>query len=237
MKKPIILLILFNISINLIAQNTSIKLIDPSFEVFHTEYDQYTAYLESWADCNIKSESPIDIQPGIFNVLLEPYDGLNYVGMVTRENGTYEGISQKLETKLMKLQAYTINVKLAKSVNYADSYPIMENTKLTTGTTRLVITAGKHFCDDQQILAISPPIDHSEWINYYFLLIPSEKYSYITFTVFYVGSKHNAYDGNILIDKLSTIKAVEKIDVEENMDLFSNVIEVESKFPPAYFKD
>ncbi len=35
--------------------------------------------------------SPYDIQPGSFKVILQPYDGESFIGMVTRVDGSYEG--------------------------------------------------------------------------------------------------------------------------------------------------
>ena len=51
-----------------------------------------------WTNCGAPGESPVDIQPGSFDVNFPPYNGNTYLGMVTRDIGTYEGISQRLKT-------------------------------------------------------------------------------------------------------------------------------------------
>ena len=78
--------------VSLQAQQT-IRLQNPSFE-----WDEREAGLTpgGWMNMGAENETPSDIQPGWFGVKLEAQDGDKFVGMVVRDNNTWEGIGQKL---------------------------------------------------------------------------------------------------------------------------------------------
>jgi hypothetical protein len=75
---------------------------------------------KSWENWGSPRESDVDIQPGQFDVLYKTYHGKTYVGMVVRDNDTYESIGQNLpyENRLMKGKKYKMSLYLAKALYY-----------------------------------------------------------------------------------------------------------------------
>ncbi|HRI59483.1 MAG TPA: hypothetical protein PK228_07160, partial [Saprospiraceae bacterium] len=54
-----------------------------------------------WYDCGAAMETPPDVQPGSFGVVSSPYDGNTYLGMVVRDNETWEAVGQQLQQLLL----------------------------------------------------------------------------------------------------------------------------------------
>ena len=69
-----------------------IKFQNPSFE--NVSRAEYT--LGDWISCGMPGETPPDIQPGMFGYTVAPAEGRSYLGMVTRDNHTWESVSRKL---------------------------------------------------------------------------------------------------------------------------------------------
>ena len=64
---------------------------------------------DHWHNCGHSQESPPDIQPnGGFNVTQTAYSGQTYIGLVSRNNKTWEAIGQRL----------SIPLKMAIVINY-----------------------------------------------------------------------------------------------------------------------
>ena len=55
---------------------------------------------EGWSSCGPAGETDPDIQPGFFGCTLKAAEGSSFVGMVTRDNYTWESLSQKLPAPL-----------------------------------------------------------------------------------------------------------------------------------------
>lgn len=53
--------------------------------------------------------------------------------------------------------------------------------------------------------------------------------------VFYKAPSIFPYNGNILIDDISTIEFIDKKNVIEKLDNFSNVMNARTAFPESYF--
>ena len=84
------LFVLF-IPISMLGQESSeiIQLINPSFE----DMPRHSKAPRAWSDCGFKGESAPDIQPsGIFSVTKPAADGNTYLGLVVRDNDTWESV-------------------------------------------------------------------------------------------------------------------------------------------------
>jgi hypothetical protein len=94
------------------AQETEIiYLQNPSFE----DQPRPGNTPESWADCGQMQESPPDVQPyGGFNVTRPAKDGKTYIGFVTRDNKTWEGVSQRLSSPLQQGKCYRFSLAACK---------------------------------------------------------------------------------------------------------------------------
>ncbi len=164
---------------------------------------------EGWADCGQPQESPPDIQPyGGFNVTRPAQDGKTYVGMVTRDNKTWEAISQRLTSSLEKGNCYRFSIYACKSSIYIS--PTRKNQSVPVNFSKgvvLRIWGGNNYCQRAELLAkIDNPVEHIEWKKYKFEFSPKQgSYNFITIEAYYKTPTLSWYNGNILIDNASEI--------------------------------
>ena len=207
------------------AQLDVIELINPSFEDKphlgnENKYGQ-RSQIRGWYDCSqddFPYESPPDIHPKNFwNVTVKPFDGQTYLGMVVREQESWESISQHLSTKIKRASCYIATVKLARSDNYlsftredVDDLNILTTKKVKkenfTEPTVLRVWGGAGKCHNKQLLWESPPIDHSDWREYKIQFESKFTHSFITLEAYYKTPNLFAYNGHILIDNLTDFK-------------------------------
>jgi hypothetical protein len=201
----------------------SVVLKNPSFEDVPRKGSQFSPPIHGWKDCgqiNFPGESPPDIHPVIntaWGVRNAAEKGDTYLGLVIRENATWECVSQHLNTSLKPGACYSFNAYLCLSPVY-DSM-----TKLSQGIVQdfshpavLRVWGGSDACERLELLAISPPVANHEWKKCTFLLNPIMACQSITLEAFYYipesnysNEKLKAYNGHILIDDLSTIMEIE----------------------------
>jgi hypothetical protein len=187
------------------AQNEKIIfLTNPSFEGM----PQPGSVPEGWIDCGFPNESPADIQPNPnFGVEKKASHGNTYLGMVVRDNDTWESVGQYLHHPLKVGEEYVVQLMLARSdVYYSFSRKSTNlNTQVNYVTpTILRIWGGRQECAKEELLAISRPITHQEWKNYQFKLSPQEfDHTFISFEVYYSGQY--PLIGNLLLDDVTNI--------------------------------
>lgn len=135
-----------------------------------------------------------DILPGFWGVYTEPSDGDTYLGLITRENGSFESIGQRLPSKLKKGKCYRFFIDLAYSDNYSGyNKPLY-----------LRIWASQRKGKRDHLIYKSIQIDHLDWKTYEILFEPNDDYQYIIFEAF-ISEQAIQYKGNILIDNMSFI--------------------------------
>ena len=74
-----------------------------SFERHTYYYNMYDSTIDHWTSCGFEGNSlPTIIHNGknMFNIKGEALDGESYINLVTRDDGTYEGISHQLDNTL-----------------------------------------------------------------------------------------------------------------------------------------
>ncbi|MCA0237756.1 MAG: hypothetical protein LCH81_15380 [Bacteroidetes bacterium] len=186
---------------------TTIRIQNASFE-----WDTPTAGMApgGWIDMGAAGETPSDIQPGWFGVKMEAQDGKNYVGMVVRDNNTWEGIGQKLNGWIRKDSAYTFSVWLARSNTYQSVSRMTGEEVNYKNPTILKIWGVNTRTGDEELLAESTAVGHSVWTRYTFTLAPFKSdYDEIDLMAYYApGSEGKS--GNLLIDNCSDIVEVKK---------------------------
>lgn len=218
-----------------------VKLNNPSFEDRpkrggSIEYSP----IKDWFDCgriNFRRETPPDIHPlpkGMWGNFKNPQHGNTYLGIVVRDNNTWESLSQRLETPLLAEQCYEFSVVLARNNRYLSPSRVQtqyyDNDKLFSFTTPTVlrIWGGDDLCNVSELLMESEPIDHNDWKQYTFNIKPKKDYNFITIEAFYEVPVLELYNGHILIDNFSAfipidcpsevdIYAVDKISVDTDM--------------------
>ncbi len=136
-----------------------------------------------------------DILPGVWGVYGEPADGDTFVGLITRENGTFESITQRLKATLAPGQCYTFSIDLARSPTY-NGY---------SGAVKLRIWGGAHKCEQDQLLLETDFVESPEWETHSLQFEPEQPINYILFEAFYEEG-YFSHRGNILLDNLSAIR-------------------------------
>lgn len=146
-----------------------------------------------WFACTVATTP--DILPGPWGVFEEPSEGDAFVGLITREDGSWEAIGQRFSQPLKKGDCYAFSVKLAHSGTYADyNQPI-----------QLQIWGGRRKCEQTQLLFESPLIESSDWTTYSIEFFPENELNYIRLEA-RLPENSGPRRGNILIDDISPIK-------------------------------
>lgn len=138
-----------------------------------------------------------------FGVSLSPVHGDTYLGMVTRDNRTFEALSQKLAQPLTAGRCYALTLYLASSPNY---FSISRQTDAPANydwPVQLIIHSIEQTGDPRELLAQSPPVDHPQWLPYMLILRPQQTVEHLQITAWYPTD--STTNGNILVDHLSPL--------------------------------
>lgn len=181
-----------------------ISLKNPSFE----DIPNIGIVPSQWENCGFPKETPPDIQPNsTFAVKKAAFDGKTYLGMVTRDNWTWERIGQALNTPLVPDQCYSLSFYAARSHTYMSVSRVTNNVANYNAPVKLRIWAGFHACDEAQLLAETPFIGHEQWENYVLTFQATQAFTYLVLEVYY-ADQEQAYCGNILLDHFSPITPI-----------------------------
>jgi len=190
-------LILFTFFFSTSVINAQIPFDNASFEGNPDDATMPTA----WHDC--KDGTTPDILPGLWGVIKEAYDGDTYLGLITRENGTWESIEQRLKIPMNAGYCYSFSLMLAYSKKYAGyNLPL-----------KLRIWGGNSKCSRDQLLAQTKFVKHTDWRRYDFDFFPKSNINYIIIEAHFADGVYISYKGNILLDDLSDIKQCDRAHI------------------------
>lgn len=162
-----------------------------------------------WYNCGAPAESPPDVQPGVFQVTKPASQGSSYLGMVVRDNETWEAVAQRLSKPLERNQCYEFSSDVCRSEIYISLSKTTNQEVNYTKPIKLRIWGGNGYCDRAELLFTTPVIINNRWLKYDFRLSPKKgNYAYIILEAFFDTPSPFPYNGNMLIDNLSTIKQV-----------------------------
>ena len=190
----------------------TIDLRNPSFE----DFSQCCKAPRGWvAYAKHEDLNTPDIQPNYFGVDLEPFNGSTYIGMVTRDNDSWESISQRLYRSLKRGECYTFNMK----ISYADNL-VSQSRRTGRDVTynkpiKIRIWGGTGYGHKAELLDQTELIDHTYWKQYNFRFEPRKSHSFITIEAFYKTPTPVPYNGNVLIDDASSITIISCNDEKE----------------------
>jgi outer membrane protein OmpA-like peptidoglycan-associated protein len=200
-----------------------IRLSNPSFEDRpHFGAMNNNSSIKGWYDCgavNFPTATPPDIHEGAgrdtsyWDNNVATAHGKTYLGLVVRDNDSWESVSQRLAFPLSSDKCYSFSIYLARSDTYNSatmSTRGLANAGKASFTTPAVlrIWGGNGFCAENQLLAESAPIDHSEWKEYEFKIEPNNDYNVITLEAFYKTPVLFPYNGHILLDNSSDFNII-----------------------------
>ncbi|MBX2817033.1 MAG: hypothetical protein KTR24_13590 [Saprospiraceae bacterium] len=197
---------------NLFAQE--IVLDNPSFE----DVPIHSLPPSLWTDCGTPGETPPDVQPsGAWGVYRPAFHGNTYLGMVTRENGTFEALGQRLKQPLRKGQCYRFSAHLCMSADYwsavvpatgADpSNVVWQNLPRKNFSHPIIfeVVGTNGNCAEGEVLCSSPAVDHQEWKKYAFTFTPTKQATHLVIRAHINRDSTKSYNGNLLVDHLSPI--------------------------------
>lgn len=206
------------------AQNP-IFLVNPSFE----DFPGYGRVPREWQNCTTAPESPPDTHPiinGDYGVSQKPFDGQTYIGMVTRENGTTELVSQRLKHDLAPGKCYTFSIYICHSSRFQSATRTSAVPQSFTQPVVLKVWGGESSCAKRELLAVSPAIQNTSWVKYDFQLNAKERLEYLTLEADYLPETKVAYNGNLLLDNASPIVPVDCTTAAPLVNMDSMVIPV-----------
>jgi outer membrane protein OmpA-like peptidoglycan-associated protein len=213
--KVIVLLIgWFAYSPFILAQTAdTITLANPSFE----DIPRHSHAPRGWYDCGFSTESPPDIQPSGFSVTKAAKDGNTYLGMVVRDNDTWESISQQLSTPLVGGQCYEFSISLCRSELYLSPSQMTGREANYTTPARFRIFAGTDYCERKFLLGETKEIISTRWLEYNFVFEPDANYTHIVIEAFFKTPTLFPYNGNVLVDNASKIVPIPCDEPEEEI--------------------
>ncbi len=187
-----------------------ILLTNPSFEGAPMIGEKGSKLPDGWFDCGFPEETPPDVhlvEGNPFGVEQLPYDGNSYLGLVVRENDTWERVSQRLSTPLIGGKCYEFSLHLSRSMFYMSPTPSSNGQMFNyTSPANLRVWGGNGYCNRTELLAeTSSLVINSRWLEYNFKFEPTENYTYIVFEAYYKTPILFPYNGNILMDNASAI--------------------------------
>lgn len=225
MKKTLLSLICLFFCIAAFGQELII-LKNPSFE----DMPRMAKVPTDWYDCGFPSESPTDIQPGpnsspFFMVVQQPSDGKSYIGMVARDNDTWEMVAQRLPNPLKAEQYYKFRIDLCRSAVYVSPSRTMIGETNYTSPVKLRLWGGNGYCAKKELLAETPLVINTEWESYELAFRPEENFKYILLECFYKTPALFPYNGNLLVDNASPIFPIEKTEADSLMTKTVKVVQ------------
>jgi hypothetical protein len=204
-----------------------ITILNPGFE----DMPRHSQVPRFWINCGPPNESPPDILPEMtFQVSLPAYEGNTYLGLVTRDNDTWESVGAKLGGLLELGKCYKFSIALARSLSY---YSVSREKNIPANfitPTRLRIWGGRGPCARDELLATSSVIAHKTWETYTFILAPEEgSYSHLILEVFYLENLLFPTNGNLLLDDASALVVLpdcgkEAYGVSDNTDFGKEIL-------------
>lgn len=171
-----------------------------------------------WYDCGFSGESPVDVHPALvlaadtaafFGVNERAFDGNTYIGMVVRDNETYEAVSQRLVNGPLKAgKCYTFSIYLSRASAYVSQSKLTDQIANYDTPTKLRIWGGLSYCNRGEIIAESAPVKNNEWLQYNFRFEPKKDHAFIVLEAYYKTPLLFPYNGNILLDLAGKIMPI-----------------------------
>ncbi len=182
-----------------------ITLVNPSFE----DLPKAGAAPSGWFDCGKTGETPPDVQPGSFSVTKPPSHGNSYLGLVVRDNETWEGVSQRLSRPLEKDHCYEFTMDVCRAELYLSTSKLTGQEANYATPAKIRIYGGTGYCTKAELLYETAVITNTRWLGHTFRLSPkSGNYPYLFIEAYYKTPVLFPYNGNILLDNASSIRTV-----------------------------
>lgn len=182
----------------------AIPLKNPSFE----DAPRHSHVPQGWEDCGFEGETPPDVQPnGEFGVVKEAAHGNTYLGLVLRDNDTWECAAQPLAQPLLADTCYQLVLKACRSEVYKSISRAFG--QLANYDTPAVIRIWGGYVDKEkdgfEMLAETEPVANTDWQEYRLTFTSTAPYDYLYVEAYFDQGRPIPYNGNVLVDDLSDI--------------------------------
>jgi hypothetical protein len=181
----------------------TIRLDNPSFEdepsAAHTP--------KGWLDCGFGGQSPPDTHPcNAFNVTKKAFHGSTYLGLVVRDDNTWEGVKQTLKTPILKDIKYSFSLYLCRSKNYISKSMLTgKDANYIKPIILRIWGVEGDFCKKVELLAESKIVQSTDWEKHNFTFKSQEECPSILIEAYFESELFLRYNGNVLVDNLSDI--------------------------------
>ncbi len=145
-----------------------------------------------WTPCAVNTTP--DIFPGVWGVDMDAADGSTYMGLITRSDGSYESVGQRLPVVVEGGECYTFSFFLAKSDTYAGFNEAI----------RCRIWLGSSSCVREQLIFESDKLEDTDWRKEDIRFKAEKNHQFLIIEAAY-PTKSRTARGNMLIDGLSSI--------------------------------
>lgn len=136
-----------------------------------------------------------DILPGVWGVYEEAAEGNTFVGLITRNDGSFETIGQRMPIPLEPGQCYRFSLFAAHSETYAGfNDPI-----------RFRIWGGEEKCRRSELIYESGTIDHSNWKQFIIEFTPEKKINYLIIEAAFPEGRQDSR-GNVIFDYIDAVR-------------------------------
>jgi len=156
-----------------------------------------------WTNCGFPGETPPDVHPDPkfeFNVSKEAFHGKTYLGMVTRENETYESVGQQLTEPLVSGHCYRFRLHLARSSVYLSRSRVTGAPSNYVKPIRLRVFGGYSICDRGKLIGTTGLVKNYDWKQYSIKLRPDADYTHIILEAYYPPQTLFPENGNLILD-------------------------------------
>jgi outer membrane protein OmpA-like peptidoglycan-associated protein len=199
----VFLLIICPVTMVLGQKPVVIRLDNASFE----DYPQAAHVPSGWFDCGFASQTPPDVQPnGSFQVTRVAANGSTYLGMVARDNNTWEAVAQRLKTPILRDVRYSFSILLTRSEYYLSKSQATDRDVNYITPIILRVWGGSGYCSKEELLFETTPVNNLTWQKYP-MKFQAKKgtHTHIMLEAFYKVPSLFPYNGNLLVDGASDI--------------------------------
>ncbi len=171
-----------------------------------------------WIDCGasqFENKSPPDLfskSERSTTITATPSDGQTFLGMVARDDGSYEALSQKLWSPLLAGNCYSFTIDVMRSDNYKSRCLCCPHANLNfNNLIQLRVFISNDVCGHDKQVLVTKPILYNEWQTIPIHFKCTKDANFITIEAFHVNPSA-PLNGNILLDNITNFSACKCID-------------------------
>jgi len=198
-----------------VVLDSSVNLItNPSFEGKSQIGNVFEPHiLPGWEDCGaiqFSQNTPFDVhgvRTNFWGVTRAPSHGSTFIGLVTREDGSYESVMQKPKEKLVHSSLYYLQFDIALDNNYESrTITHRHSAQSFTAKVNVELWLGDQACEGEQLIYRSDESEFLSWQTHKLVFRPEKSYDYLIIKATHLDSPAN---GHILLDNFQYLQRID----------------------------